>query len=159
MKFFKRGNPSLPPSLASLLSPFFFFSRLDVFIYCVSKRPGSCFPPHGQELSALSLPARARENVTMKDLYLDINVMKPQLASLARGSLTTALPSQHIRTCLEPGMTKDGEEAGNIIRKCVIRFAREKGADVEMRGTQKGKEGTSEQKESSCHLQRDQMCH
>lgn len=56
-------------------------------------------------------------------------------------------------------MMKDGEEAGNTVRKCVIRFARETGADLEMGGTQKGQEGTSEHKESSCHLQRDQMSH
>lgn len=35
---------------------------------------------------------------------------------------------------------KDREEAGNIVRKCVIRFAREKEADLEMGGTQKGQE-------------------
>lgn len=51
-------------------------------------------------------------------------------------------------------MVKDGEEAGNIMRKCVIRFAREKGVDLEMGGTQKGQEGTSEHKESSGALQR-----
>lgn len=35
---------------------------------------------------------------------------------------------------------KDREEAGNIVRKCVIRSAGEKEADLEMGGTQKGQE-------------------
>lgn len=92
----------------------------------------------------------------MKESYPDINVTE---TPAGQRTLTAALPSQHIRMCLEPGMTKDGEEAGNTVRKCVIRFARETGADLEMGGTQKGQEGTSEHKESSCHLQRDQMSH
>lgn len=43
-------------------------------------------------------------------------------------------------------MMKLGEEVGNILRKCVIRLAREKGANPEMGGIQKG-QGPSQQKE------------
>lgn len=44
-------------------------------------------------------------------------------------------------------MMRCREEAGDILRKCVVRFAGEKGANLETGAIQKG-QGISEQKEN-----------
>lgn len=47
-------------------------------------------------------------------------------------------------------MTKQGEEAGNVLRKCVPRFPREKGADLKMGGLPSGRRFTTENSPVIC---------
>lgn len=55
-------------------------------------------------------------------------------------------------------MVKDEEEAANIMRKCVVRFAREKGADLEMGAPKRGRRALLSTKNLPV-LCRDQMSH
>lgn len=139
------------PAWGSLPSLYFsLFTNWHLYLPSVSKGQALASLAQGKSaLLCLGLHG-AQRNLSLKESWCHADIKRDynHTGWLGKRTMATTLPPQHLRT--PQAAWRNGEEAGNVLRKCVPRFAREKGADLKMGGLQSGRYFTTENSPVIC---------